>query len=89
MSVPVSAIIALGSRPSTPLHAAWGGGLRPVLTAAAHSAQKASGRDGETALSQTEKHHHGNGPIILLNLTHITPMDCRAPLRALAMTKLV
>lgn len=23
MSVPVSAIIALGSRPSTPLHAAW------------------------------------------------------------------
>jgi hypothetical protein len=81
MSVPVSAIIALGSRPSTPLHAAWGGGLRPVLTAAAHSAQKASGRDGETALSQTEKHHHGNGPIILLNLTHITQDGCgRRPL---------
>lgn len=79
MSVPVSPSIALGSQPSTPLHAACGGGLRPVLTAAAHSAQKASGRDGETALSQTKKHHRTNGPIILLNLTHITRLQPMSP----------
>jgi transposase len=37
------------SPPSRPLRAACGGGLRPVLTAAARGALRKSGRDGETA----------------------------------------
>ena len=42
--------------PSRPLlRAACGGGLRPVLTAAARAAFRSSGRDGETALGRTEK----------------------------------
>ena len=48
--------VAPCSRPSTPLRAAYGGGLRPVLTAAARGDCRCSGRGGETALSRTEKH---------------------------------
>jgi hypothetical protein len=39
------------SPPSRPLRAACGGGLRPVLTAAAGAALQESGRDGETGPS--------------------------------------
>jgi len=61
---------ALGGRPpaclslpscspaSRPLRAAFGGGLRPALTQAARAGDKFAGRDGETALNQTEKHRH-------------------------------
>ncbi len=48
------------------------GGLRPMLTAAAQGAYSELGRGGKTPPSRTEKHHRRSGPIILLNLTHIT-----------------
>jgi hypothetical protein len=47
-AVPTPASLAPCSPPSRPLRAALGGGLRPVLTAAARAALRNSGRDGET-----------------------------------------
>ena len=44
----------------------------PSLTAAARDAAGASGRDGETPLSRTEKHHSKKWPLNLLNLTDTT-----------------
>lgn len=44
----------------------------PSLTAAPRDAVRASGRDGGTALSRTEKHHSKKWPLNLLNLTHTT-----------------
>ena len=55
MSGPACSTMAPCSQPSTPLRAAYGGGLRPVLTATARGALRNSGRDGETPFSQTEK----------------------------------
>ncbi len=55
MSGPALLTIAPCSRPSTPLRAACGGGLRPALTAAPRGALRGSGRDGETPSSRTEK----------------------------------
>ncbi len=55
MSCPASPTMAPCSRPSTPLRAAYRGGLRPVLTATARAALLELGRDGETAFSRTEK----------------------------------
>jgi len=47
---------------SRPPRAGCAGGLRPALTQAARSGAGMEGRDGETALDQTEKHrHHGRG----------------------------
>ena len=43
---------------STPLRAASGGGLWPGLTQAVRDGATSHGRDGETALDQTEKHGH-------------------------------
>ena len=72
MSGPACLMIAPCSQPSTPLRAADCGGLRPALTAAVRGALRGSGRDGETALSRTKKHHCSYGPAILQNLTHAT-----------------
>jgi len=90
MSGPASSTIAPCSQPSTPLRAAFGGGLRPALTAAPRGALRNSGRDGETAPSRTKKHHCSYGPAILQNLTHITmlvamalPIRWRAPVWAM------
>ena len=55
MSGPAFSTMAPCSRPSTPLRAACGGGLRPALTAAPPGALRGSGRDGETPFSRTEK----------------------------------
>ena len=55
MSGPAYPTIAPCSRPSTPLRAAFGGGLRPALTAPARGALRKSGRDEETPLSRTKK----------------------------------
>jgi hypothetical protein len=55
MSGPASLTIAPCSRPSTPLRAAGGGGIRPALTAAMRGASRKSGLDGETPLSRTKK----------------------------------
>ena len=43
---------------SRPLRVACGDGLRPTLTQAARDGSGENGRDGETALDQTEKHRH-------------------------------
>jgi hypothetical protein len=43
---------------SMPLRAGCAGGLRPALTPAVRDGLATHGRDGETALDQTEKHHH-------------------------------
>ena len=56
---------------STPLRAAFGGGLRPALTAPARGALRKSGRDEETPLSRT-KHRCNHGFAFLQNLTHTT-----------------
>lgn len=53
---PASISLPPGSPASRPLHAAFGGGLRPVLTQAAPGGPETSGRDGETPLDRTEKH---------------------------------
>src|SRR4051812_16189517 len=54
--MPGCASIGPCSQPSRPLRAAFGGGLRPVLTAAARGPLRWFGRDGETAaVSRTEK----------------------------------
>ena len=74
MSGPASSTIAPCSRPSTPLRAAYGGGLGPALTPAARGALRGSGRDGETPFSRTKKHSRSYGSAILQNLTHTTGM---------------
>jgi hypothetical protein len=55
MSGPANPSMAPCSRPSTPLRAAYGGGLRPVLTATARAAFLSVGRDGETPFNRTKK----------------------------------
>lgn len=55
MSGPASSTMAPCSRPSTPLRAAYRGGLRPVLTATARGAFENLGRDGETPFNRTKK----------------------------------
>jgi putative transposase len=55
---PASLSLPSCSPASRPLRAAFGGGLRPALTQAAPAGDKFAGRDGETALNQTEKHRH-------------------------------
>ncbi len=72
MSGPASSTMAPCSQPSTPLREAFGGGLRPALTAAVRGALRNPGRGGETPFSRTKKHHRSSGPAILQNLTHIT-----------------
>ena len=72
MSGPAYPTIAPCSQPSTPLRAAFGGGLRPALTAAVRGALRNSGRGGETPFSRTKKLHPQTSPTILQNLTHIT-----------------
>ncbi len=72
MTGPACPIVALCSRPSTPLRAAKGGGLRPALTAPARGAWRKSCRDGETPPSRTKKHPCSYGLTILQNLTHTT-----------------
>ena len=52
----LAAVPRSGSRAgNTAFRAASGGGQRPVLTASARGAFLKLGRDGETALSRTEK----------------------------------
>ena len=53
------------SPPSRPLRAAFGGGLRPALTAAARAASS-------SAASHREKHHQVHGRALLHNLTDTT-----------------
>jgi hypothetical protein len=54
---PANPRMAPCSPPSSTLRAAFGGGLRPCLTAAARVTSEASGRDKETAsASRTKKH---------------------------------
>jgi putative transposase len=53
---PASISLPPGSPASRPLRAAFGGGLRPVLTQAPPVGSVTSGRDGETPLDRTEKH---------------------------------
>jgi hypothetical protein len=72
MNRPVLAIIAPCSGPSRPLRAAFGGGLRPVVTAPVRGAFRNHGRDGETALNRTEKHCLTKATPNLQNLTHTT-----------------
>jgi hypothetical protein len=55
MSGPANPSMAPCSRPSTPLRAAYRGGLRPVLTATARGASLELGRDGETPFNRTKK----------------------------------
>ena len=56
MNGPATPTIAPGSWPSTPRSAPPSAvALRPALTAAARGAFEASGRDGETPFSRTEK----------------------------------
>lgn len=50
-------------------------GKRTLLTAAARSAHQEAGRDGETPISRTKKHHRRQGTLILQNLTHATTTD--------------
>jgi hypothetical protein len=54
------------------LRAGFAGGLRPSLTAAPRGADWLSGRDEETELSRTRKHHSACQSWILRNLTHTT-----------------
>jgi hypothetical protein len=53
--VPTCPSLAPCSPPSRPLRAAYGGGLRPVLTAAARGATLIAGRDEETAPSVEQR----------------------------------
>ena len=55
---PASLSLPSRSPASRPRRAAFGGGLRPALTQTARADDKFEGRDGETALNQTEKHRH-------------------------------
>ena len=55
MRVPTCPSLAPCSPPSRPLRAASGGGLRPVLTAAARGATANPGRDEETAPLRSNK----------------------------------
>ncbi len=55
---PASIRLPSCSTTSTPLRAAFGGGLRPALTQPARDGTDLGGRDGETTLDQTEKHRH-------------------------------
>jgi putative transposase len=55
---PASIRVSSCSPVSRPLRAGSAGGLRPVLTQAAPADLGQAGRGGETALDQTEKHHH-------------------------------
>lgn len=77
MTPPPASILAPCSRPSTPLRAAYRGGLRPVLTAPARGALRRAGRDGETALSRTKKLPNENrkklSPMYpVQNVTHLS-----------------
>src|SRR5690348_14245859 len=58
--VPTRASLAPCSPPSRSLRAAFGGGLRPTLTAAARDADQSAGRDEETATSRTKKLRRGS-----------------------------
>jgi putative transposase len=58
---PASIMLPSCSPASRPLRAAFGDGLRPALTQAAHNDDEIAGRDGETALNRTEKHRQ-DGP---------------------------
>lgn len=53
---PASIRVPPGSPASRPLRAAFGGGLRPVLTRATRGGPETAGQDGETPLDRTEKH---------------------------------
>ena len=53
--VPTRSSLAPCSPPSRPLRAACGGGLRPVLTAAARGATLSLGRDEETVPSVEQR----------------------------------
>lgn len=55
---PASINVPTCSPASTPLRAAFGGGLRPVLTQATRDGVVDDGRGKETALDQTKKHRH-------------------------------
>ncbi len=55
MRVPTCPILAPCSPPSRPLRAAFGGGLRPVLTAAARGATANPGRDEENGPLRSNK----------------------------------
>ena len=66
------------SPPSRPRRAASGGGLRPVLTAAARGATLTSGRDEETA-SAIEQRNFARYRIFLQNFPDTTKNGCRPP----------
>ena len=53
--VPTRSSLAPCSPPSRPLRAAFGGGLRPVLTAAVRGATLSAGRDEETVPSVEQR----------------------------------
>ena len=88
MTPPPASILAPCSRPSTPLRAAYRGGLRPVLTAPARGALRRAGRDGETALSRTKKLPNENrkklSPMYpVQNVTHLSVGQVRGKPRTL------
>ena len=70
-TVPTCPSLAPCSPPSRPLRAASGGGLRPVLTAAARGATLSAGRDEETAPS-VEPRNCTRYHTILQNFPHTT-----------------
>ena len=58
---PASIMLPSCSPASRPLRVAFGDGLRPALTQAAHDDDGKTGRAGETAVNRTEKHRQ-DGP---------------------------
>src|ERR1700727_2008862 len=69
---PSPASLAPGSPPSRPLRAAFGGGLRPALTAPAPGAPQSHGRD-EVVVSQSNKEVVHEIIALDPNLPHVSP----------------
>src|SRR5215469_12745680 len=77
MRIPTCPSLAPCSPPSRPLRAASGGGLRPVLTAAARGATLTAGRDEET-VPPVEQRNCTRCRTFLQNSPHTTHKPIRA-----------